>query len=156
MLNIDDFCRDTAKTLLTLFARFPIKTAIYVEDICGPDTPDEFGLHSTRHLAGFNTLLWLSETGYIQFSQTIKQDAVDECTLTHRSLLLLNSICTFENVNSPLSQKSTQEIQQDKNVTAEKFVQTRMESLKKSINHDSSDTLTRKVLSYFEIAQTLK
>ncbi|WP_075185680.1 hypothetical protein [Teredinibacter haidensis] len=89
-LNIDDFCRDTAKVLSTLYTRFPQKVIVYVEDFAGPDSPDEFGLHSPRFLAGFHALQWLAETDYIQYSQTIRQEAVEDATLTHRSFTFLS------------------------------------------------------------------
>ncbi len=90
-LHIDDFCKDLAKTLLLLYRRFPVKTALYVEDISGPDEPDEFGLHSPRFEACFNALLWLKESDYIWFNDTIKQEAVEEATLSHRGFSLIAS-----------------------------------------------------------------
>lgn len=90
-LHIDDFCKDLAKILLLLYRRFPVKTALYVEDISGPDTPDEFGLHSPRFEACFNALLWLKESDYIWFSDTVKQEAVEEATLSHRGFSLIAS-----------------------------------------------------------------
>lgn len=81
-LHVSDFYKDTARILLTLYRRFPVKSALYVEDICGPDTPDEFGLHSPRHMACFSAMLWLAEENYLRFSQTIQQEAIDEAVLT--------------------------------------------------------------------------
>lgn len=72
-LHIDDFCKDTARILLTLYKRFPLKTTIYVEDFAGSDEPDEFGLHSPRFDAGFSALIWLQEQDYISFSGTIRK-----------------------------------------------------------------------------------
>lgn len=90
-LHIDDFCRDTAKVLISLYKQFPIKSTLYVEDICGPDAPDEFGLHSPRFQAGFNTILWLAETGYLKYQDTVRLEAVEGCVLTHRAFTLLSS-----------------------------------------------------------------
>lgn len=90
-LHIDDFCKDLAKIMLLLYRRFPVKTALYVEDISGPDQPDEFGLHSPRFEACFNAILWLKESDYIWFSDTIKQEAVEEATLSHRGFSLIAS-----------------------------------------------------------------
>lgn len=90
-LHIDDFCKDTAKTLLVLYKRFPVKSALYVEDIAGADDPDEFGLHSPRFSAGFCTLLWLQEWDYIRFGATIRQEGVEEVVLTHRAFSLLSA-----------------------------------------------------------------
>ena len=75
-LHIEDFYRDVAKIFLNLYALFPRKTILYVEDICGPDQPDEFGLHNPRFQAGFSAMVWLAEHGYIHFQETIRQEAL--------------------------------------------------------------------------------
>ena len=90
-LHIDDFYRDAAKILAALYGHFPRKTMVHVEDISGPDTPDEFGLHSPRHDACFQTMLWLAHTDYLLFEQTVRQEAIDQVVLTHRGFLLLNA-----------------------------------------------------------------
>lgn len=91
-LHIDDFFRDSAKILISLYAHFPKKTSIYVADISGADTPDEFGLHSPRHQACFDTMLWLTMADYITFEQTAFQEAIEQAVLTHRGFLTLNSV----------------------------------------------------------------
>ena len=88
-LHINDFYRDAGRILLALFNQFPAPSTVYVEDIAGPDTPDEFGLHSPRHLACLGAMTWLKQSGYIHFSQLVRQEAVEEAVLTHRSFLLL-------------------------------------------------------------------
>ncbi len=90
-IHIDDFYRDTARILVLLYSHFPRKITLYVDDISGPDTPDEFGLHSPRHQACFHTMLWLASTGYLDYGQMVYQDALDEACLTHKAFLLLNS-----------------------------------------------------------------
>ena len=90
-LHIDDFYRDAAKILVGLYHHFPRPTMLQAEDICGPDTPDEFGLHSPRHQACFQTMLWLAHTDYLKFEQTVRQEALDQVVLTHRGFLLLNA-----------------------------------------------------------------
>jgi len=90
-LHIHDFYRDAGRILLALFQQFPAPATIYVEDIAGPDTPDEFGLHSPRHLACLGAMTWLRECGYINFSQLVRQEAMEEAALSHRSFLLLVS-----------------------------------------------------------------
>ncbi|GAB2504203.1 hypothetical protein [Microbulbifer agarilyticus] len=90
-LHIHDFYRDAGRILLALFQQFPAPATIYVEDISGPDTPDEFGLHSPRHLACLGAMSWLKECGYINFAQIVRQEAVEEATLSHRSFLLMVS-----------------------------------------------------------------
>ncbi|KUJ79184.1 hypothetical protein AWR36_015575 [Microbulbifer flavimaris] len=90
-LHIHDFYRDAGRILLALFGTFPAPTTVYVEDIAGPDTPDEFGLHSPRHLACLGAMTWLRQAGYIHFSQLVRQEAIEEAALTHHSFLLLVS-----------------------------------------------------------------
>lgn len=92
-IHIDDFYRDAAKTLSQLYAFFPRPSAVYVEDIAGPDSPDEFGLHSTRHMAAFSTLLWLAKAGYLNYADTIRQEAIDQACLSHKGFTLLCAPC---------------------------------------------------------------
>lgn len=90
-IHIDDFYKDAAKILLQLYVGFPRASLIYVEDIIGPDEPDEFGLHSTRHQACFSTMVWLAQSGYIHHTDTIKQEALDQAVLTQKAFMLLTA-----------------------------------------------------------------
>lgn len=90
-LHIEDFYRDVAKIFLQLYAGFPRKCVLYVEDISGPDEPDEFGLHHPRFQACFSAMVWLAENGYLTFDAPIGQEALDQAVLTRRSFLLLSS-----------------------------------------------------------------
>ena len=90
-IHIDDFYRDVAKIFMRLFAIFPRKTALYVEDISGPDQPDEFGLHHPRFEACFSAMVWLAENGYIQFQEAIRQEALDQVVLSRKAFLILAS-----------------------------------------------------------------
>lgn len=92
-LHIDDFYHDAGLVLVRLYAAFPRKTTLYVEDISGPDTPDEFGLHSERFASCFSTMLWLADTGYLRYESTIRQEALDQAVLTERGFLLLCAPC---------------------------------------------------------------
>ncbi len=90
-INVDDFCKDAARALLILYRAFPRPLTLFVEDLCGPDQPDEFGMHSPRHLACLSALLWLAEEGYLRFTETIRQEAVDQAVLSGRSFTLLTA-----------------------------------------------------------------
>ncbi len=90
-LHIDDFYRDSAFILLHLYSTFPRKSVLYVEDVCGPDNPDEFGLPTTRYASCFSAMVWLAEQGYISFTETIREEALDQAVLTQRGFLLLSS-----------------------------------------------------------------
>lgn len=98
-IHIDDFYRDTAKTLVLLYNTFPRQITLYVEDIAGPDTPDDFGLHSKRHEACLNAFLWLATSDYIHYKSLIKREALEEATLSHRAFLLLNSAKADESLS---------------------------------------------------------
>jgi hypothetical protein len=88
-INVDDFCKDAGRALLVLYRSFPRPHALFVEDLCGQDQTDEFGMHSDRHLACFSALLWLAEEGCLRFVDTIRQEAVDQAVLTARAFTLL-------------------------------------------------------------------
>lgn len=88
-VHIDDFFKDCAVILLHGFKFFPAKQTLYVEDICGPDEADEFGLHSPRHLAAFGAIIWLQEEGYIRFSEIDRQESVDEFVLASKAFTRL-------------------------------------------------------------------
>ena len=90
-IHIDDFYRDCALILLRLYSNFPRKTVLYVDEISGPDTPDEFGLHSERHQAAFSAMIWLAEAGYISYAETIREEALDQAVLTQRGFQMLSS-----------------------------------------------------------------
>ena len=81
-IHIEDFYHDVARILIHLYNRFPRKGAVFVEDIAGEDTPDEFGLHSTRHMACFGAMLWLCDEGLLRYKSVISQDAIDQAVLT--------------------------------------------------------------------------
>lgn len=109
-LHIADFYKDAAVTLLQLYSYFPRKAAIYVEDVSGPDNPDEYGLHSDRFNACFSAMVWLAEEGYLRYEATIRQEAIDQAVLTHKAFTLLSSRCEepFPGVTSESAPPSVQ------------------------------------------------
>lgn len=92
-IHIDDFCRDSARILLALYNNFPRRSAVYVEDISGPDEPDEVGLHSTRYMACLGTMVWLSDEKYLRYESLIYQDGIDQAVLTNKAFVLLSAVC---------------------------------------------------------------
>ncbi|MGQ7275066.1 hypothetical protein [Marinobacter sp. V034] len=90
-IHIEEFYKDTAIILVQLYNAFPRKVTLYVEDIAGPDSPDEFGLHSRRHRACFSTMLWLAAEGHIRYDDTILQNAADQAVLTQAAFVCLNT-----------------------------------------------------------------
>ncbi|MGK0499251.1 MAG: hypothetical protein ACJAYG_000885 [Oceanicoccus sp.] len=95
-IHIDDFHKDVAVIFLRLYKSFPRKVILYVEDICGEDQPDEFGLHSERFTSGFSTMVWLAEHGYLNFESAIKQEALDKTVLSEQGFLLLSSLSDLD------------------------------------------------------------
>ncbi|NIB44413.1 hypothetical protein HBA55_32765 [Pseudomaricurvus alkylphenolicus] len=89
-IHIDDFYKDVARMLVQLYRQFPRKSLLLVEEISGPDTPDEYGLHSERHQSCFGAAIWLAESGYIRYGETIRQEGLDQVILTHMGFTLLS------------------------------------------------------------------
>lgn len=94
-IHIEEFYKDTAIALVQLYNAFPRRVNLFVEDIAGPDEPDEFGLHSRRHMACFGSLLWLEEEGLLRYVDTIRQEALDQAVLTQQA---------FSRLSAPASQ----------------------------------------------------
>ncbi len=90
-IHVEEFYKDAAITLVQLYNAFPRRINVFVEDIAGPDEPDEFGLHSKRHMACFGTLLWLAEEGYLRYVDTIRQEALDQAVLTQQAFVRLSA-----------------------------------------------------------------
>ena len=90
-IHVEEFYKDVAIALAQLYAAFPRRTNLFVEDIAGPDEPDEFGLHSKRHMACFGALLWLQEEGLLRYVDTIRQEALDQAVLTREAFVRLSA-----------------------------------------------------------------
>lgn len=90
-IHVEEFYRDVAIALSQLYSAFPRRINLFVEDIAGPDEPDEFGLHSKRHMACFGALLWLAEEGFLRYVDTIRQEALDQAVLTRDAFIRLSS-----------------------------------------------------------------
>ncbi|RBW49858.1 hypothetical protein [Marinobacter sp. F3R11] len=90
-IHVEEFYKDAAVALVQLYNAFPRRVNLFVEDIAGPDEPDEFGLHSKRHMACFGALLWLAEEGFLRYVDTIRQEALDQAVLTQEAFIRLSS-----------------------------------------------------------------
>lgn len=90
-IHVEEFYKDAAIALVQLYGAFPRRINLFVEDIAGPDEPDEFGLHSKRHMACFGALLWLSEEGLLRYIDTIRQEALDQAVLTRDAFVRLSA-----------------------------------------------------------------
>lgn len=90
-LHMTDFYRDTARVLVQLYNQFPKTIILYADEISGPNTPDEFGLPSARFQSCFSTLLWLADAGLVRYASTIRQEALEQATLTRKAMVILFS-----------------------------------------------------------------
>lgn len=90
-LHVDDFYRDAALGLVTLYQSFPRPVTLYLDDMVGILPPDEVGLPHPRQQHCLSTLLWLSNEGYIRHLGTIGYDAVDQAELTEKAFIRLSS-----------------------------------------------------------------
>ena len=116
-INIDDFLKDAAKVLTVLYTRFPKRHTVFVEDICGPQEIDEFGMPNERHISCFSTLLWLGEENYLRFEDTIRQEAIDQAVLTgHCFTLLCQATDRFTNTPESESLPESIRLEQSTNV----------------------------------------
>ncbi len=91
-IHIDDFYHDCAWALLRLYSQFPRRESLYVEDIVGPQGVDEYGIPTARHRAGFATLIWLGDEGYLRYSGVLRQDSLDQAVLTETAFIRLSSL----------------------------------------------------------------
>lgn len=92
-IHIEEFYHDAFSILQTLYQAFPKKCNVFVEDIAGPDQPDEYGLHSDRFQCCFGSMLWLEMEGFIRFESTLRQEAIDQASLTMKGLSMLSTTC---------------------------------------------------------------
>lgn len=91
-IHIEEFYGDCARILLQLYMSFPRKHAVFVEDIAGPDMPDEYGIHSARFQSCFGAMIWLEAEGYLSSEALIRQEAIDQASLTAKGLRLLTQM----------------------------------------------------------------
>ncbi len=113
-IHIEEFYHDIGLILARLYASFPRRTTLYVEDISGEDTPDEYGLHSDRYMSCLSAMSWLKDQKYIDFECIVKQEAVDQVVLTEKSFWILANQATIslgdepdlENLPPYIAQKS--------------------------------------------------
>lgn len=93
-IHIDEFYHDCIKILAQLYNSFPRLTTLYVDDITSGAGTDEYGIPNRRHKACFDTMLWLASEGYLRYQDRVRQDALDQVTLTEKSFLRLSQPLT--------------------------------------------------------------
>ncbi len=91
-IHITEFYTDIGKIFFRLYKQFPRQISLWVDEICGPDTPDDYGLHSDRYMACYSAFVWLKDEGYIRYGDVERQDAFNHCCLTEKGYALLAGI----------------------------------------------------------------
>ncbi|MDI9245705.1 hypothetical protein [Marinobacter sp. CHS3-4] len=142
-IHIEEFYKDAAIALVHLYNAFPRRINLFVEDIAGPDNPDEFGLHSTRHMACFGTLLWLEEEGLLRYIDTIRQEALDQAVLTHTAFVRLSAPADAE------LQDNQQAHDSELPATVRKDLSTHIHLIRQALKSRSSDRISKVMQSIF-------
>ncbi len=140
-LNILDFYKDTALTLMSLQRVFPRKMDLFVEDLIGPDEVDEFGLHTKRHEACLGAMLWLADEGYIRFATTIRQEGIDQVVLTAKGMIKLNTIVELP-VFGMINNDDVSEFEAREHLTM-------IEHMRRAIQSQSSEQLTLVLRAFY-------
>ena len=91
-IHITEFYNDVGRIFNRLYSQFPRQITLWVDEISGPDQPDEYGMHSERYIATYATILWLQQEGLLRFNDVDKQDAFNHCCLTLDGFRLLSGI----------------------------------------------------------------
>lgn len=145
-LHIDDFCRDVALMLVTLYNAFPRRHTIYVEDISGPDETDEVGLHSTRFHACLGAMLWLAEEGYIRYEALVYREGIDQAVLTNKTFVILSAASDVR-FDDPVDPRLPESVKLEK--------QTLIAQFRAALRSGSSKNVTQ-IVRYFMSQQPLR
>ncbi|WP_323750672.1 hypothetical protein [Marinobacter sp.] len=151
-IHVEEFYKDVAIALVQLYAAFPRRINLFVEDIAGPDEPDDFGLHSKRHMACFGALLWLAEEGFLRYVDTIRQEALDQVVLSRSA---------FTRLNAPAPQSLTDRFDSDNAQPAlpasiERDRSTYIHLLRTALKSGSSSQISQIVQSTFFLERELQ
>lgn len=96
-VHIDDFYYTTSEVLCTLYAAFPRRRLLLVEDIAGPIKWDLTGLPDRKSQACFEALVWLSEHELLSFRTVEPRDVgVEGAVLTQKAFVLLTGIINWQ------------------------------------------------------------
>jgi hypothetical protein len=143
-IHIEEFYKDAAIALVQLYNAFPRRVNLFVEDIAGPDEPDDFGLHSKRHMACFGTLLWLAEEGLLRYVDTIRQEALDQAVLTQQAFVRMSSPARPD-----LHEKDSAESGQDLPPAIREDFSTHIHVLRTALRSGSSAKISRVMQATF-------
>ncbi len=139
-IHIDDFCRDVAVVLVTLWNAFPRRHTIYVEDVSGPDETDEVGLHSNRFHACLGSMLWLADEGYIRYESLVYREGIDQATLTEKAFVALSAASDVR-FDDPIDPSLPESVAQQK--------QTLVAQIRMALRSGSSNNINQIVRYFF-------
>lgn len=94
--HIDEFYFTAAEILRGLYAAFPTRRMLLVEDISGPIKWDMTGLPDRKSAACFEAIIWLAEHGLLTYRSIEPLNiGVEGAALTQRAFVLLTSPITW-------------------------------------------------------------
>ena len=94
--NIDDFYYAMSEALCQLYAAFPVRHLLLVEDITGPINWDMTGMADRKSRACFEGLIWMSEHDLLNFrSIEPREIGIEGAVLTQRAFVLLTGSVTW-------------------------------------------------------------
>jgi len=107
-IHICDFYHDLSQIFTQLHARFPREETLWLDEICGEDNIDEYGMHSKRYMACFGAVLFLEREGLIRYSSEEGLNGFNHCVLTLKGF---QSLTKFKpNTHSPIIDQIRQAI----------------------------------------------
>lgn len=94
--NIDDFYYVMSEVLCQLYAAFPVRHLLLVEDITGPIRWDMTGMADRKSRACFEGLIWMSEHELLTY-RTIEpgEIGIEGAVLTQRAFVLLTGAVSW-------------------------------------------------------------
>lgn len=96
-LHIDEFYYTAAEVLCTLYASFPVRQLLLVEDISGPIEWDMTGLPDRKSKACFETFVWLAEHDLLRFRSVEPRDiGLEGVVLTQKGFVLLTGLMRWD------------------------------------------------------------
>lgn len=95
--HIDHFYYVSAEVLCELYAAFPVRHLLLVEDITGPIQWDMTGLPDRRSRACFETLSWLSDHELLDYRSLEPRDiGMEGAVLTQKAFVLLTGTVNWD------------------------------------------------------------
>ena len=95
--HIDEFYFVAGEVLNALYAAFPTRQLLLVEDIRGPIQWDITGLPDRKSRACFESLIWLAEHGLLSYRTVEPRDiGIEGAVLTQHGFVLLTAMVEWD------------------------------------------------------------